>query len=45
MTDFPQVRLRRLRRTDSLRALVRENRVDIGDFVYPVFVAEGRGIK
>ena len=42
---FPQLRLRRLRRTESLRALVRENRVEIGDLVYPMFVVEGSGIK
>ena len=45
MAIFPQLRLRRLRRTESLRALVRENHVDIGDLVYPMFVVEGRGIK
>ena len=45
MADFPQMRLRRLRRTEKLRALVRENRVDVGDLVYPMFVVEGRGIK
>ena len=45
MAVFPQLRLRRLRRTESLRALVRENRVDIGDLVYPLFVVEGNGIK
>jgi len=45
MAIFPQLRLRRLRRAESLRALVQENRVDIGDLVYPMFVVEGRGIK
>ena len=45
MIGFPQLRLRRLRRTKTLRALVRENRVDTGDLVYPIFVVEGRGIK
>lgn len=45
MAVFPQLRLRRLRRTESLRALVRENRVEIGDLVYPMFVVEGRDIK
>ena len=45
MANFPQVRLRRLRRTESLRALVRENRVDTGDLIYPMFVIEGRNIK
>jgi porphobilinogen synthase len=45
MMGFPQLRLRRLRRTEPLRALVRENRVDVGDLVFPLFVIEGRGIK
>ncbi len=42
---FPQLRLRRLRRTERLRALVRENQVQVGDLIYPVFVMEGKGIK
>ena len=45
MAVFPQLRLRRLRRTGSLRALVRESKVDIGDLVYPLFAVEGNGIK
>ncbi|MBM2825521.1 MAG: hemB [Dehalococcoidales bacterium] len=45
MAVFPQVRLRRLRRTESLRALVRENHVDIGNLIYPMFIVEGKGIK
>jgi porphobilinogen synthase len=45
MTDFPWVRLRRLRRTEALRALVRENRVDVSDLIYPMFIVEGKGIK
>ena len=45
MAVFPQVRLRRLRRTETLRALVRENRINITDLVYPIFVIEGKGIK
>lgn len=45
MIIFPQLRLRRLRRTELLRTLVQENRVDIGDLVYPMFVVEGKGIK
>jgi porphobilinogen synthase len=35
---FPATRLRRLRRSDRLRALVRETRLDLDDFVYPLFV-------
>jgi len=36
--SFPVTRLRRLRRTDRLRSLVRETRLDLEDFVYPLFV-------
>ena len=45
MADFPRLRLRRLRRTERLRALVRENRVDVGDLIYPMFVVEGKNIR
>src|SRR6266516_485693 len=39
MSTFPATRLRRLRRTGALRSLVRETRLDLADFVYPLFVA------
>ena len=45
MVAFPQLRLRRLRQTEMLRALVRENRLETGDLIYPIFVEEGSGIK
>ena len=45
MAGFPQSRLRRLRRTESLRALVRENHVEVRDLVYPLFIIEGSGMK
>ena len=38
---FPATRLRRLRRTAVLRDLVRETRLDPGDFVLPLFVEAG----
>ena len=38
MSSFPVTRLRRLRRSDRLRSLVRETRLDLDDFVFPVFV-------
>jgi porphobilinogen synthase len=40
---FPNTRLRRLRSTRALRGLVRETRLDPGDFIYPMFVAHGLG--
>ena len=39
MSSFPVTRLRRLRRTAPLRALVRETRLDLESFVMPLFVA------
>jgi porphobilinogen synthase len=38
---FPATRMRRLRRTAVLRDLVRETRLDPGDFVLPLFVEAG----
>ncbi len=42
---FPNTRLRRLRRTESLRSLVRETRLTPEAFVYPLFVCPGKGIR
>ena len=42
MSTFPQLRLRRLRRTQGLRDLVRETRLSVQDLVYPLFVVPGR---
>jgi porphobilinogen synthase len=44
VTTFPATRLRRLRRTGRLRALVRETRLDLADFVQPLFVCPGEGV-
>ena len=38
MSSFPITRLRRLRRTGALRSLVREARLDLDEFVFPLFV-------
>lgn len=38
-------RHRRLRRSETLRSMVRETHVTIKDLIYPLFVAEGNGIK
>lgn len=43
--SFPENRMRRLRRTDSLRALVRETVLEPGDLIYPLFVCPGEGIR
>jgi porphobilinogen synthase len=39
MPGYPDVRLRRFRRTAPLRGLVRENRLSLDQFVMPLFVA------
>ena len=41
----PFTRTRRTRRTQTLRALVRETRLDPSQFVYPIFVTHGQGIR
>src|SRR5437870_13226832 len=38
-------RFRRLRRSEALRALVRETRLSPSDFVYPLFVTHGQGVR
>jgi len=42
---FPANRLRRLRRTETLRALVRETRLTPESLVYPLFICPGTGIR
>jgi porphobilinogen synthase len=42
---FPATRLRRFRRTDALRDLVREARVDVRDLVYPLFACPGTDVE
>lgn len=41
--SFPATRLRRNRRTDFSRRLVRETTLSANDFIYPVFIVEGKG--
>lgn len=41
--EFPTYRPRRLRRTETLRAMMRENTLDAGDLIYPLFVKFGEG--
>ena len=44
MEAFPATRLRRLRRTDALRSLVRETRLSLDDVVMPLFACPGEGV-
>ncbi len=41
----PFRRMRRLRRTEAIRRLVRETTLSADDFIYPLFVVEGAGIR
>ena len=41
--QFPEIRLRRGRRTAALRALTAETGLAASDFIYPVFVLDGEG--
>jgi len=43
--SFPTNRMRRLRRTESLRALVRETALEPGDLIYPLFICLGEGVR
>lgn len=42
---FPYNRHRRLRKNEAVRSLVRETSLTPNDFVLPIFVAEGKGVK
>ena len=42
-SQFPRVRMRRMRRDDFSRRLMRETTLSAADFIYPVFVTEGSG--
>ena len=42
---FPVHRGRRLRRTEAVRALVRETELNPGNFVFPLFVVHGRKVR
>jgi porphobilinogen synthase len=43
--NFPEYRPRRLRRTDALRGMIRETELSAKDFIYPLFVVPGKGIR
>lgn len=40
-TKFPATRMRRMRKNDFSRRLMRENKLTVDDLIYPVFVLEG----
>ena len=42
---FPITRSRRLRSCKNIRSMVRETSLSINDFIYPLFVCEGKGVR
>jgi porphobilinogen synthase len=45
MNSYPTQRLRRLRQSPILRSLVRETELSVRDFILPLFVRPGQGIR
>lgn len=45
LSSFPINRLRRLRQSEKLRDMFAETNLTVNDFIYPVFVIEGKKIK
>ena len=43
--SYPNVRLRRNRKTDWSRRLVRESNLSANDLIWPIFIREGKNIK
>ena len=43
--SYPKVRLRRNRKTDWTRRLIRESNLSPDDLIWPIFIKEGRNIK
>lgn len=43
--NFPYYRPRRLRANDTIRRMVRETALSPDDFIYPLFVTHGKGVK
>ena len=43
--EFPRYRPRRLRRNETLRRMVRETKLSVDDFIYPLFVTHGKKVK
>jgi porphobilinogen synthase len=43
--DFPLIRMRRMRRTEALRSLVRETHLEPGQLIYPLFICPGDGTR
>ncbi len=42
---YPATRMRRMRRDDATRRLMRENHLSIDDLIYPMFIIEGKATR
>jgi porphobilinogen synthase len=42
---FPRLRMRRMRRNERIRRLVRETSLGVDDLIYPLFVCPGKGVR
>ena len=45
IAGYPIARLRRLRMTETIRSMVRETELSTSDFIYPLFVVPGKGVR
>ena len=43
--SYPSTRMRRNRKSDWCRRLVRENNLSVNDLIWPIFITDGRNIK
>jgi porphobilinogen synthase len=43
--EYPITRLRRLRRNEPMRSLVRETHLEPGTLIHPTFICEGEGVR
>ncbi|MEI6314573.1 MAG: porphobilinogen synthase, partial [Syntrophus sp. (in: bacteria)] len=42
---FPEYRPRRMRKNENFRRMIRETKLSVDDFMYPLFAAPGKGVK
>jgi porphobilinogen synthase len=45
IAPFPAARPRRMRKSEAIRGLVRENTISVDDLIWPIFVRDGEGIE
>ena len=43
--SYPNIRMRRNRKTDWSRRLVQESNLSTSDLIWPIFIREGKNIK